>query len=238
MSRIDLVLLHAPAVYDFRERSIMFGPVSDMVPSTPVFEMYPLGLHDDGGVPRAPRLQGAHRQPRGAHAQPARASTSSGRSARWTPSPSGSTCTGCRTPTAPIEIARIVKKYHPDTPVIFGGLSSSYFHEELASYDCVDYVVRGDSTEEPMRRLIAAIRGHGERRRHPERDLERAGRLGQRQPAVLGAGRHERHLARLLVQHARRHPVSRHDGLRAVQGLAVTTPCARRSRAAAARTTA
>ena len=44
MSRVDLVLLHAPSVYDFRERSIMFGPVSDMVPSTPIFEMYPLGF--------------------------------------------------------------------------------------------------------------------------------------------------------------------------------------------------
>ena len=44
MSRVDLVLLHAPSVYDFRERSIMFGPVSDMVPSTPAFEMYPLGF--------------------------------------------------------------------------------------------------------------------------------------------------------------------------------------------------
>ena len=44
MSRIDLVLLHAPSVYDFRERSIMSGPVSDMVPSTPAFEMYPLGF--------------------------------------------------------------------------------------------------------------------------------------------------------------------------------------------------
>src|SRR5512144_3287803 len=44
MSRVDLVLLHAPSVYDFRERSIMFGPVSDMVPSTPVFEMYPVGF--------------------------------------------------------------------------------------------------------------------------------------------------------------------------------------------------
>ncbi len=44
MSRVDFVLLHAPSVYDFRERSIMFGPVSDMVPSTPIFEMYPLGF--------------------------------------------------------------------------------------------------------------------------------------------------------------------------------------------------
>ena len=51
----DLLLLHAPSVYDFRERAILYGPVSDMVPSSTVFEMYPLGfltiasyLHDHG----------------------------------------------------------------------------------------------------------------------------------------------------------------------------------------------
>jgi len=160
MSRIDLVLLHAPSVYDFRERSIMSGPVSDMVPSTPAFEMYPLGFttmaeylerhgykvrivnlavlmlnRPDFDVERAIREMDP---------------VAFGIDLHWLPHAHGS-----------VEIARIVKKYHPDTPVIFGGLSSSYFHEELASYDCVDYVVRGDSTEEPMRRLIAALRGHG-----------------------------------------------------------------------------
>ncbi len=40
----DLTFLHAPSVYDFRQESILYGPVSDMVPSTPVFEMYPVGF--------------------------------------------------------------------------------------------------------------------------------------------------------------------------------------------------
>ncbi|HSL69410.1 MAG TPA: hypothetical protein VK864_04170, partial [Longimicrobiales bacterium] len=40
----DLILLHAPSVYDFRNRAGFLGPVSDVVPSTPIFEMYPLGL--------------------------------------------------------------------------------------------------------------------------------------------------------------------------------------------------
>ncbi|WP_236719659.1 hypothetical protein [Neobacillus mesonae] len=42
--RYDLVLLHAPSVYDFRENSLLAGPISDVVPSSPVFEMYPIGL--------------------------------------------------------------------------------------------------------------------------------------------------------------------------------------------------
>ena len=44
MSRIDLLLLHPPSVYDFRKHAILYGPVSDLIPSSPVFEMYPLGF--------------------------------------------------------------------------------------------------------------------------------------------------------------------------------------------------
>ena len=44
MAAIDLLLLHPPSVYDFREEAILYGPVSDLIPSSPVFEMYPLGF--------------------------------------------------------------------------------------------------------------------------------------------------------------------------------------------------
>src|SRR5512140_720647 len=40
----DLVLLHPPSVYDFRKTNALYGPISDVVPSSPVFEMYPMGL--------------------------------------------------------------------------------------------------------------------------------------------------------------------------------------------------
>jgi len=55
-----------------------------------------------------------------------------------------------------IEVARLVKKHHPDSKVIFGGFSASYYYEELIAYPEVDYVMRGDSTEEPMRQLLQA----------------------------------------------------------------------------------
>src|SRR5690606_7028343 len=44
LSQVDLVLIHAPSVYDFRQQAIMYGPISDLIPSSPVFEMYPLGF--------------------------------------------------------------------------------------------------------------------------------------------------------------------------------------------------
>lgn len=160
MSRIDLVLLHAPSVYDFRESSIMYGPVSDMVPSTPIFEMYPLGfttiaeyLERHGLKVRIINLAVLMLNKPGFDVEKTIRDMNPvafGVDLHWLPHAHGS-----------VEIARICKKHHPDTPVMFGGLSSTFYHEELASYECVDYVVRGDSTEEPIRRLVTAIKAGG-----------------------------------------------------------------------------
>jgi hypothetical protein len=40
----DISLVHAPSIFDFRTRDIKLGPISDVIPSTPVFEMYPVGF--------------------------------------------------------------------------------------------------------------------------------------------------------------------------------------------------
>ncbi len=56
------------------------------------------------------------------------------------------------------EVARLLKKLHPDIPVIFGGFSSSYYHDELVQRPEVDYVIRGDSAEEPLRLLIERLK--------------------------------------------------------------------------------
>ena len=42
--RPDLVLMHAPSVYDFRRKTILYGPIADVIPSLPVYEMYPVGF--------------------------------------------------------------------------------------------------------------------------------------------------------------------------------------------------
>lgn len=152
----DLVFLHAPSVYDFRKDTIMFGPISDVVPSSPTFEMYPVGitsiaetLEQNGFNVQIINL--AYRMLRDKNYDVEKVIARLNPRAfaldlHWLPHAHGS-----------IEIAKICKKYHPDTPVIFGGLSSSYYHEELITYPCVDFVVRGDSTEEPVRQLMCAI---------------------------------------------------------------------------------
>ena len=58
-----------------------------------------------------------------------------------------------------LEIAKVCKKYHPETPVVFGGLTASRFHRELIEvFPQVDYVVRGDG-ERPLLELLEHLSG-------------------------------------------------------------------------------
>ena len=46
---------------------------------------------------------------------------------------------------------------HPQVPVIFGGLSATYFHRELIELSQVDYVLRGDTIEPQLFRLLTRL---------------------------------------------------------------------------------
>jgi B12-binding domain/radical SAM domain protein len=153
MPQADLVLLHAPSVYDFRKESILYGPVSDLVPSTPVFEMYPIGLTTIAEylerhgfqvriVNLAVRMLNSERFDAEKLIQGLRPAAF-GIDLHWMPHAHGA-----------IEVARLCKKYHPDIPVMFGGFSATYFHEEVVRRPEVDFVVRGDSTEVPVLQLM------------------------------------------------------------------------------------
>lgn len=159
MAKTDLILLHAPSIYDFRKRPILYGPVSDVVPSTQVFEMYPLGfmsllgyLQRHGYSVRIINLALKMLRRRRFNAEKQIRSlkpAAFGLDLHWMVHAHGS-----------LALATLIKKHHPETPVIFGGLSASYYHEELIRRPEVDFVIRGDSAEEPLRRLMQAIR-HG-----------------------------------------------------------------------------
>jgi B12-binding domain/radical SAM domain protein len=153
----DLILLHPPSVYDFRQRPSVYGPISDVIPSTPIFEMYPLGfvsmmgrLEQNGfhcriinlavKMLKNPRLN-VEELLSGLQAE------AFGLDLHWLVHAAGS-----------LDIAAILKKHHPDKPIILGGLSASYFHEEIVSqYPQVDYILRGDTTEKPLVRLMEHI---------------------------------------------------------------------------------
>ena len=157
MSKIDLVLLHAPHVYDFRKIPQLFGPVSDLVLSTPIFEMYPVGLSSiteyvERHGYRVRLVNLAWRMLRDKHFDVESFikklhSPVFGIDLHWMVHAHGS-----------VEIAKLVKKHHPESKVVFGGYSSSCFYKELIRYPEVDFVIRGDSAEEPMRQLMGAIK--------------------------------------------------------------------------------
>ncbi len=157
MAAPNLILLHPPSVMDFRKRTLLLGPVSDLIPSTPVFEMYPIGfttiashLESNGYSVRIVNI--ATRMLASKRFDPERFVRSIdagvfGIDLHWMPHVQGA-----------LELAKIVKRQHPDRPIVFGGFSSTYYHEELlAKHPEVDFVLRGDSTEKPMQMLMDAL---------------------------------------------------------------------------------
>jgi clorobiocin/coumermycin A biosynthesis protein CloN6/CouN6 len=155
----DLVLLHAPAFFDFRDRCDIYFPylsTSGDVPITPLYEYFPIGfktlqrfLGERGHDVKIINLATVClRFPRIDVAALLRAIDARvfGVDLHWMVHVQGS-----------LEIARLLKSLHPDAAVIFGGISSTYFAEELIRYPFVDMVMRGYNTLEPMAALLDAL---------------------------------------------------------------------------------
>lgn len=156
MPRYDAVFLHAPSVYDFRKKPIFYGPVSDVIPSSPVFEMYPIGfmtisthLQRAGYRTRIANIAGEMLADAKFDAERKVAKLDADVyfiDLHWLPHAHGA-----------IEIAKLVKKHHPDAKTEFGGFSSSYFYDELIRRPEVDLVMRGDTTELATVRMMDAL---------------------------------------------------------------------------------
>ncbi len=161
MVHYDMVFIHAPTVYDFRKKPIFYGPVSDVIPSSPVFECYPIGfmtisahLMAAGYKTRIINIAGQMLADEKFDAEKKIRSIDAdvyGIDLHWMPHTHGA-----------LELAKIVKKYHPDAKVEFGGFTSSYFWEELIAKPEIDFVMRGDTTEEPTVRLLNALNRGGD----------------------------------------------------------------------------
>ena len=167
MRHADLILLHPPCNYNFRELPIFYGPISVAIPSSTIFENYPIGfltiseyLNRQGISVRIINL--AMKMLLDSSFDPetliAKLRPSAfGIDLHWLPHVDGS-----------LSLAEIVKRHHPDIPVIFGGLSATYFHLEIMrDYPFVDFIMCGDSTEEPLWLLMEAIKSGGDYRSVP-----------------------------------------------------------------------
>src|SRR5579862_8205339 len=156
----DLFLVHAPSVFDFRERDDMLFAYlsdSDSVNVTSIYEMYPIGwfslkqhLADHGldvkivnvaslmlQYPKldVKRLLGRLEAP------------VFGFDLHWM-----TQCQGA------IELAALLKEVHPGALTIVGGISATYYAGQLIQYPGVDVVVRGYDTLAPVTQLVTAVR--------------------------------------------------------------------------------
>lgn len=162
MATLDLILLHPPTYYDFRKRPGIYGPISDVVPSTPIFEMYPIGfaslseyLERHGLKVRI--INVAMKMIKDDRFDVERLIQKNrplayGIDLHWMAHVHGA-----------LALAELIKKFHPHIPVLMGGLSATYYHEEiLRQYPYVDFVLRGDSTEKPLVQLLRELKGEKE----------------------------------------------------------------------------
>lgn len=152
----DMILVHAPSVYDFRRRNdILFAYLSnsDSVHVSPIFEMPPVGVFaiqqhlEQAGFAvdffnvasqmlRHPEFDVVEFFER----TPARYM---GVDLHWLAHTHGA-----------LELASLYKEIHPSARTVVGGISSTYYHDELITYPQVDYVVRGHDTLYPLELLL------------------------------------------------------------------------------------
>jgi len=156
--KFDMILVHAPSVYDFRSRDdILFAYLSnsDSVHISPIFEMPPVGilainqhLQKCGFVVEFFNVASQMlRHPNFDVEDFFKKSPADylGIDLHWQVHTHGA-----------LELFKLYKQIHPTAKTVVGGIASTYYHEELITYPQVDYVVRGYDTLLPVEMLLRA----------------------------------------------------------------------------------
>ncbi|MHA1834872.1 MAG: radical SAM protein [Candidatus Baldrarchaeia archaeon] len=150
----DVVLVHPPSFYDFRKRVLFPGPIANTVATyTPVFIMFPLGLisigsylEDHGLKVKIFNLAESMLVDKNFDVESFLQRLNAdiyGIDLHWSVHSQGA-----------IKIAEICKKYHPDALVVLGGLTATYFADEIVkNFNFIDCVVNGEG-EEPLFKLF------------------------------------------------------------------------------------
>jgi len=153
----DAILIHPPAMYDFRQKPIFPGPIGYTVnASSGQFTMPPVGM-----------LSIAEYLDR--HGYKVRVDNLGERMvtipdfdveqylARLSAQVYSIGLHWCVHSQGAIEIARICKRLHPEALVLLGGLTATVFAEEaVAKFDFIDGVLRGEA-EKPFLALLRAL---------------------------------------------------------------------------------
>lgn len=164
--KADLLLVHAPAFFDFRDRGDIYFPylsTSGDVPITPLYEYFPVGFKSlqrylgerDFDVKIVNLSTVLLKYPKLDIEAFIKAIDAKliGIDLHWMVHVQGS-----------LQIAKLIKSIHADVPIIFGGISSTYYAEQLVQYPFIDMVMRGYDTHEPMVTLLDSLKTNGELR--------------------------------------------------------------------------
>ncbi len=155
--RVNVCFVHAPSIYDFRKRKIRSGPISDVIPSTPVFEMYPIGflsmlasLTRNGFSARisnvAVHMLASDRFDVSNYIRKIEADIFA-LDLHWLPHAHGV-----------YEISKIIRQIHPESKILLGGFSSTYFRQEIMKeMPWVDYILAGDLQEKAIVALADSV---------------------------------------------------------------------------------
>jgi len=170
--KADLILVHAPAIYDFRNRDdFVLGWYSSQESSnvTPIFEMHPLGflsiksfMAERGLDVKIVNLASLMLKNPTLDVEKLLDHLEApifGIDLHWLPHCQGS-----------IEVAGLLKKAHPDSFIVFGGIVSTYYAREMMQYPQIDGVIRGYDTLEPFADLVGQIK-RGQRGRYDVENL-------------------------------------------------------------------
>jgi len=151
---VDLLLIHPPSYLRFREERRKYGPIADVIPSTPLFDMYPYGFLSIANylAKRGYKVDIFNLAARmimdpyfdlKSYIRKIEAELV-GIDLHWMVHASGA-----------IDLAKSIKEERPELPIMLGGLSATIFHEEILSkYDWIDLAVLGDTTEPIIEKVL------------------------------------------------------------------------------------
>lgn len=160
MTEFDIIFIHPPAIYDFRKKAVLPGPIARTVPIyTHIFIMFPVGmismasyLEEKELRVRIFNLAEKMLTERNLDVEKFIGSLKSKIYAiglHW-----------CVHSQGAIEIARLCKSLHPDSIVILGGLTATCFADEIVrEFNFIDGVVRGEA-EYAMYELVLNLQKH------------------------------------------------------------------------------
>lgn len=165
----DLLLLHAPAVFEFRGRRDIYFPflgTSGDVPITPLYEYFPVGfktlqrfLGARGHGVKILNLSSLFLQYPDLRLEDVAEAIDAkviGIDLHWMVHVQGA-----------LAVAERLHALRPDIPIVFGGISSTYFAQELVRYPFIAMVMRGYDTHAPMDVLLETVREGGDLARVP-----------------------------------------------------------------------